>query len=142
MKEKKISADWYIAATHWLTAGFAIPLIIGFVAAIPLALFFAKEAIIFQISISVLSILSVWLGVMYSASYVNKTYVIKNPLVIVKIATVYLVVIGGGLRLYEVSQTKTVGIEFITFIIGVAVFYFTSKRYIKSSEVVMVNQSS
>jgi hypothetical protein len=31
MKEKKVSADWYIAATHWLTAGFAIPFIIIFV---------------------------------------------------------------------------------------------------------------
>ena len=137
MKEKKQSKDWYIAATHWLTAGFAMPLIIGFVLGIPAVILIGENnAMLFAIVMSVIWILGIWLGVMFAAKYVNKTYIVKNSENIAKLATIYLGVIGGGFRLFGLSRGITTAsvIDIGFFVVGVAVFYILSKKYIKNSE--------
>ena len=143
MKEKKQSQDWYIATTHYLTAGFAIPFIIGLVIGIPVAMIVGQNnAILLEIVMSIIWIISIWLGVMYAAGYVNKRYVIKDSDKIAKLATSYMVVLSGGFRLLILSKGVTTStiIETVLFIIGVIVFYSFSKKYIKSDEVVMAQQ--
>lgn len=137
MKEKKASADWYIAATHWLTSGFVIPLILGFVAIMVLAAIIGSgaSANTFTVSVAIIILTPIffWLGVMYSAKYLDKTYVIKNAQNIVLLSTVYLVVIGGGYRLYQFLQTGIFKDEYIGFILGLLAFYLASKKYIKNN---------
>jgi len=143
MKEKKQSKDWYIAATHWLTAGFAIPIIITLVVGIPALMLIGKNNVIFlTIIMSIVWIISIWLGVMYAAKYINKTYVIKDSENIAKLATIYLGVLGGGYRLINLSKGVTIEfiIDVVFFVTGVAIFYTLSKKYIKNSETVTAEQ--
>ncbi|MDB5204135.1 MAG: hypothetical protein JWP09_163 [Candidatus Taylorbacteria bacterium] len=134
MKEKKVSPDWYIAATHWLTAGFVVPFLLALVLGIPLAIILGKDNItLLSLSFVVINVLSVWLGVMYSAKYLAKTYIIKDSNQIAILATVFLVLVGGGFRVHTFMQTGVFAYEYIGFIIGIFVFYFTSKIYIKNS---------
>lgn len=134
MKSKKESADWYIAATHWLTAGFAIPFVLALVLGIPLTLILGKENItLLAFAFIILSILSIWLGVIYSSKYLNKTYIIKNADQIVILSTIYLVLVGGGFRVYKFIQTGVFTYEYIGFAIGIIIFYFVSKKYIKNN---------
>lgn len=134
MKPKKESADWYIAATHWLTAGFAIPFVLALVLGIPLTLILGKENIgLLALAFIILNILSIWLGVIYSSRYLNKTYVIKNADQIVILSTIYLVLVGGGLRAYKFVQTGVFTYEYIGFAVGVIIFYLISKKYIKNN---------
>jgi hypothetical protein len=85
MKPKKQSAYWNIAATHYLTAGFAMPFLVGLVinfTVVPLIPSDLSKELLIGISIMVLvafKIIAVWLGVWYSARYLAKNYVI--PLV-------------------------------------------------------------
>ncbi len=143
MKERKQSKDWYIAATHWLTAGFAIPFIIALVVGIPaIALIGKNNTIVLTIIMSAVWILSIWLGVMYAAKYVNKTYIVKNNENIAKLATIYLGVLGGGYRLINLSKGITTEsiIDIVFFVVGVTIFYTLSKKYIKNSEVATTQQ--
>ena len=134
MKEKKVSADWYVAATHWLTAGFVIPFLLALVLGIPLTLILDKDnLLLLSVGFGLLNMLSVWLGVMYSAKYLNKTYVIKNAHKIVALSTIYLAVIGGGFRLLKLIQTGNFSYELLGFIIGIVIFYLASKKYIKNN---------
>lgn len=91
-KNKKDSASWYIAATHYITAGFLAPLAIGTIGAFAIfpLLFFLPQTILFVMQF-VLAVIAVWLGVVYSASYVKKTYVLKDINKIVLLATSYFI---------------------------------------------------
>ena len=136
MKEKKQSKDWYVAVTHYLTAGFAIPWVIVLVFGIPLTILIGTSHIMFlTIAMSIVWLLSIWLGVMYAAKYINKTYVIKNRDHVAKLAATYLVIIGGVYRFF-IFFFKGVAlpliVELIFFATGVALFYFLSKKYIQN----------
>ncbi len=76
-----------------------------------------------------------WLGVKYSASYINKTYVVQDPKEIALLSTIYLVIIGGGYRLhaYIYNVGVDVPVSLAVFIVGAVVFYISSKTYIKSN---------
>lgn len=143
MKQKKQSKDWYIAATLWLTAGFAIPLIAMLVLGIPAQMVIGENnPILFTTVISIIWVFSIYLGTIYAAKYVNKTYIIKNSDNIAKIAAIYLVVLGGGFRLFNLIKGFHIAlmIDSVFFIIGIAVFYTLSKKYIKNSEEVAAIQ--
>ncbi len=138
MKEKKASAEWYIAATHWLTAGFAIPFVLTLLLSVPVTLLLAKYANgnYLQGTVFVLvSILGIWLGVIYSSRYLDKTYVIKDANKIINFSTAYLAIIGGGFRVYEVIQTGILHYTDLGFLVGVVVFYFVSKKYVKNNSI-------
>ncbi len=81
MKERKKSSNWYMAATHYLTAGFAIPFVIGLVATllvrVGLSTFFSVPLLL-TIFLLVIGVLSIWLGTMYSANYLKKAYIIDD----------------------------------------------------------------
>ncbi len=133
MKQKKNSSDWYIATTHWLTAGFAVPFLIALIIGAPLTLAFADNPKLLMPILMLLSLVSIWLGVIYSSKYVNKTYIIKDANKVVTQSTIILVLIGGGFRLWKLLQTGILTYESIAFVGVVLIFYFASKKYIKNS---------
>lgn len=134
MKEKKASADWYIAATHWLTAGFVVPFLLNLVVGILLVLLLGgDDLLLLSISFGILYVISIWLGVMYSAKYLDKTYIIKDAHNIALISTIYLAIIGGGFRLSRLLENENFLYEFLGFVIGVVVFYVASKKYVKNN---------
>jgi hypothetical protein len=127
-----------IAATHWLTSGFAIPFVIALIVGIPVALIIGvNNAVALSVGMSVVWIFSLWLGVMYSAKYLEKTYIINDSQKIAKLSAIYLAVIGGGFRLITMSRkgaSLDLIVDFIFFAIGVAIFYVLSKKYIHNTQ--------
>ena len=144
MNEKKQSASWNIAATHFLTSGLAIPFILNIIFALVLVLVFGKDFIennaTLVVFISILYMIAVtWFSVMYSARYVNKKYIIKDNNEVAKLATLYFVVILGGFRIFNLINLPSVTtIEYVGvtgLIFDVIVFYIASKKYLHSSNV-------
>jgi hypothetical protein len=139
MKEKKISGDWYIALTHFITSGIVIMI---FYVVAQYFLFFTENKMIYVniIGSPLLFILGLILGVIYSAKYITKAYVIKNSQKIAKLSTIYWIFLGGIDRLYKFmnitnnEELKYVIIGFIFLIIESIIFYTFSKKYIKVSE--------
>lgn len=131
MKPKKNSTDWYIAATHWLTSMVASG-ILGAIVIIAVAAF-TNNSTIDLIATIIVSPLVMWLAVKMSASYVNKTYVVKNASQIILLSTVYLVIVAGGYRVYGFINTGVFQNEYIGFIIALIVFYIASKKYVKNN---------
>jgi hypothetical protein len=135
MKEKKQSANWYIAATHYLTAGFAMPFVIGLIVGLPLAFLFKDgNLLILSLLSGVVWIFSVWAGVLYSSKYLNKTYIIKNSAKIIKLATIYFVVIRGIYWFLKVNDIPSLIINWIFVAIGAYVFYSVSKKHVYNTE--------
>jgi len=142
---KKQSSNWYIAATHYLTAGFVAPLLLGF-----LASFLASITPLFTAGIGkilfgfIFLVLAIWLGTMYSARYLKKTYVItsESKQRIVNLATIYFVVlrlifymfgflsIMAKIRISGGMITDFLLNIFIFVVIGGALFYYLSRKYI------------
>lgn len=141
MKERKKSANWYIAATHYLTSGFAIPFLIALVITFIVILLPAlKTAVLtFLFRLIVINILAIWLGVMYSARYLKKTYIIENEVNIVNLSTTYLVVLNVVYILFQVFYGKIIGsaitYTFIKFIVRAILFYVFSRRYLADTEI-------
>ncbi len=83
-----------------------------------------------------------WFGVMYSANYLAKKYVVKDASKIVNLSTIYrivflLVFVGGGIFYawtdpnYSSTDPMATTITVISTIISTAVFYAASKKYVK-----------
>ena len=130
MKEKKTSADWYIAGTHWLTT--MIAAVIGAMILILLATLTKNPLVITIVGLVSWPFL-IWVGVVYSTKYLKKTYLIEDSKKIVILATIYFVVVSGGLRVYDFLQTGVMEDGGIRFIIGAIVFYFVSMKYLKDN---------
>lgn len=140
MKEKKQSANWNIAATHWLTSGFAIPFLMTLVIGIPLVILIGEKNIVpLAIASQIVYFFSIWLGVIYSSKYIAKTYIVNDKDKIANLSTIYLIIIGGGFRLYN-FLTKGIDIEFIInacgFVVVVLIFHILSKKYLKNTEAI------
>lgn len=147
---KKESAAWNVAATHFLTAGFLIPLVTSLALGFILSKAGMDDG---SLPIIVLSnaivLVSVWLGVMYSANYLAKKYVVTDVQKIVTLSTVYMVVlfaiyIGGSILVVLNSAgatlNSTTAISVVLFaIVRIVVFYIASKKYIQQDAVVAVN---
>lgn len=140
-KPKKNSADWYIATTHFLTAGFAIPLLGGLAFAYINALIFPQDGVLIRVAAFSEGVALVYFGVMYAAAYVNKTYVIRDARRIVTLSTTYYIVLGVvffAVPLLLLSKSGSIPAPdlfvAISSIIGVAVFYFASKKYIRAGQ--------
>ena len=147
MAQKK-SSNWYIAATHYLTAGFAIPFVIGLIASFLIragALAFLSAPLLLMIFLLVIRVLSIWLGIKYSANYLKKAYIIDDKDKIVNLATVYFVVLNFGYFLIQIFSSnkflggKVAGVDIayslIGLIIAAVLFYIFSKKYVRNTEV-------
>lgn len=141
MKEKKKSSNWFIAATHYLTAGFAIPFLIGIVANfILIPLIKLGSITLLMLFAWVVKILAIWLGIMYSANYLKKTYIIDDKEKIVNLSTIYFVVLNVGYTLIQIIIGKIVGSDIAYFLLFVIVasflFYLFSKKHIQNTDAV------
>lgn len=141
MKEKKESANWNIAATHYLTAGFAIPFVLSFILGIPMVLLLGTDGLAIIIGNTILSPFIVWLGVIYSAKYVNKTYIIKDSQKVITLSMIYMIVIAGGLQISNTSianfDVNSI-LEIIRVVTIIIIFYVTSKKYIKNTDEMVI----
>lgn len=145
MKEKKISSNWYIAATHLLIAGFVIPVLLNLIESFVLfsvikiiGLHDLDLSLIFNVSLVsfiLIGLINTWLGVIYSSRYLDKIYFINNADSVVSTSTIYLSVITGTLGFIRLNgQINAFGIiGIIYFLLMVLVFYFSSKKYIKNN---------
>jgi hypothetical protein len=136
-KERKSAKDWYIAATHWLTASFVMPLIFSFVGGIAMGLLGIENQITIWIMSLVLAIVGVYVGIIYSVKFLKKTYIIKDKMAVVKLSTIIAIcfsIIGLGASLYSVELEKIVfsGYEFFLNIISscIIIVFILSKKYI------------
>jgi len=123
---RKSSANWYIAATHYLTAGFVIPLLIMFIFGLFIGFLPVLPAALMYILYSVVMAIAIWLATIYSANFLKKKYIIKDKNKIVNLSTVYLAVIGIiGLVLQSFSV-----LNIVVLVVEAVVFYLASKKYI------------
>ncbi len=147
-KDLKESKLWYISATHYLTSGFVIPLILSALSVFLLKSFFGTSYQAWQfLTVLIVSLLSVYLGVIYSASYLKKTYKIKDAKKIIKYSSIYFIFFSAFLFLLDSTSSivKTykengfatafwfVFFPFIYLLIASLIFYLTSKKYIKNN---------
>jgi hypothetical protein len=103
-KQKKESKDWYIAATHYLTAGFVVPLVAGLLEVyflLPLLGIDGEPSFATKFLDAAVFISSIWLGVKYSANYVKKTYLLPRRMRIVNLSSIYFAVIVGIWQLIQ-----------------------------------------
>jgi len=128
----KKSADWYIAATHWLTSVVSSA-IFGAIIFFILALVTQNQDI-FIIAAFLVQPLVMWFAVKYSAHFVNGRYIINNPQSIVISSFIYFLVVNGGYQVYLFSTTGVFSTTAVGFILSIAVFYLASKKYIKSND--------
>ena len=151
---KKQSSNWYIAATHFLTAGFVVPLLLGFLASFLASIIPFSTSLIREVLFGfIFLVLAIWLGTMYSARYLKKTYVItsESKQRIVNLATIYFVVlrlifyvsgffwIMTKIRVSGGMITDFLLNIFVFVILSGALFYYSSRKYIIEDSVI-VNQ--
>lgn len=103
-KLPKKSPAWNIAATHYLTSGFAMPILIGLAVDI---LFGRQNSTIILLAWPV----GIAAGVMYSAKYVNKTYKIENVVTISKMTATYNVALYALLIINAAFKPFTDGVS-------------------------------
>lgn len=147
MKEKKEAKDWYIAATHWLTAGFVMPFLVNLVIGFAIFPLLNLESGILTLIISLVSaVLAIWLGVMYSANYLRKRYIVRDKNKVIVSATIYLFVLRVGYNIYYFWGAEKINITEVVFeaigiILVVVLFYLFSKKYIKEDTENLVGQT-
>jgi hypothetical protein len=142
MKPKSASAEWYIAATHWLTAGFVVPFIAELIVLFTVPFLTMADLIPLK-DLPVLAVilgvvfrpLVLWRAVIDSARYVNRKYEIKNANKVIMLATIYLFVFSGISPLIYLIGTRDLMPAHFGLLIGYFVFYFVSKKYIKNTQV-------
>jgi hypothetical protein len=135
MKEKKKLSNVWIAVTHDIIVGIIFTLIN--VAAAFILVLSIKSVSSLSIALSVVKIIAIWLGVMFSAYYLKKTYIIENKNKIVNLATIYVVVVDGANSLLQIFNGKIVGIDIVFFLAGLILmfllFYVFSLKYIQNT---------
>ncbi|MDP2930174.1 MAG: hypothetical protein Q8N56_01005 [bacterium] len=147
---KKQRSNWYIAATHYLTAGFAVPFLLGLLTSFLILNIPLPTRLLFTTGIGgilfgfILLILAIWLGTMYSARYLKKTYVItsESKQRIVNLATIYFVVLRSIFYmtgfLWAILIARVSGAMILNLLLqllflvatGGALFYYLSRKYI------------
>ena len=75
-----------------------------------------------------------WFGVIYSAKYIERTYIVRDSNKIVNLSVIYSIVVIVGLHAYGAFVAKVEYISVATAAVTMAVFYLASKKYIKNSE--------
>ncbi len=143
MKILKESSAWYIAATYYLTSGFVIPGLLGLAVSYILKNIGIVDLnpIMNSLLLAVVWILGLTGGIFYSASYLKKTYVLKEISKIIRFSTAYFIVfniIYLFIDLIKMLKAGTTGtsttiilINTGSFIISAIIFYLLSVRALK-----------
>ncbi len=126
---RKRSANWYIAATHYLTAGFVIPFLMMFIFGFFIGFLPVLPPVLTYLLYSIVMAIAIWLATIYSANFLKKKYIIKDRNKIVNLSTIYLIVIGIiGLVLQGFSV-----LSIVVLAVMAVVFYLASKKYIQET---------
>ena len=147
-RTRKQSSNWYIAATHYLTSGFFFPglamLILAFII-IPLiglkTLMSPPVYFLFELGSW---ILGMWWGIMYSASHLNKWYILKEKSKIVSLSTNYYIVLYtiGALIQFISGRVTIMTIVYTVIFLGIttSLFYLFSKKYVKNEDEILTSK--
>ena len=141
MNIKKSSKNWYVGATHYITAGLFIPFLAGGLLnglwhyltesyEMQSLLVLQTELFLFSFAI-ILKLFILWLGIIYSANYICKTYNITKKNVIVNFATVFFVIFSLPLKIFFSTNTFLVSLVYVT--IMSTFFWYMSNKYIKNT---------
>ena len=129
MKPKKNHKNWYMAMTHFLTAGLFFPFALSML--MPLFLeeshFFSLPPLLFYGILLIIFVLGIWIGNIIVIRYMNKNYIVNDKKAIVKFSTIYfaiLVILSTGL------VNKNLLFDIVVGIIEIILFYMISKKYI------------
>lgn len=133
---KKESAAWNIAATHFLTAGFVIPLLTTVIIGAIFSAIGMNDGSTQTLMLSnMILLVSIWFGVMYSAGYLAKKYIIPDAKKVINLSTIYKVILTILFSWLSFSMTSgdmtAIGFAIGFPLIGVVVFYVASKKYVK-----------
>lgn len=132
MTNKKESKNWYIALTHFLTAGIFFPIAFTLPIIILLDQFFNIKSLPITLTIyfSVFpaNVLGWWVGNIVAVKFINKKYLTKNTKPILKYSLIYLIIysllfIGTDV---EINTVLRVIFGFIELFL----YYIISKKYI------------
>lgn len=129
-KQKKEAKNWNIAATHFLTAGISSSILQGILIFLAVLIFSTSNLIV----MSIIGFVSLYLGIYYSANFINKRYLIKNRDKVIKLATIYFVVVTGGYSIFEFVNGQREIIDIVYFVVIAILFYLLSKKYIKNNK--------
>lgn len=92
MQGSKTSNVWNVAATHFLTAGFVIPFLVGVALAASVGSILEHSTLLYKIVGTAANLAALWFGVQYSARYIKRKYVVSNTDRVSAIATAYFAV--------------------------------------------------
>lgn len=144
----KQASLFYVSATHWLTAAFAIPIVGGILAGILIAILtsavgvpLVASSLPAKILFTLVGFALTWYGALYSSRFIAKRYQVADPLAVAKKATVIAVVIGVVFRALALAGSRAAGtfasatfaVETVSFVATIAVFYFASVKYLKKN---------
>jgi lipid-A-disaccharide synthase-like uncharacterized protein len=132
-KEPKAAANWYIASTHYVTAGLAVPFAVSLIAAFLLTNLIPENILFIEGIITPLNLVSIWFGTIYSARFIKRTYIIPDSRKIVTLSVTYFVVVGilsMVAFLYIPQDPIIIAANACNVVLGSIVFYVASKKYI------------
>lgn len=132
MKNKKQSKNWYVAMTHFLTAGIFFPLAFTFIAIAILDYVFKIEVSPITFNIYAIlflpSMLGLWIGNILAIKYINKKYIVKDKKIILNYSVVYLIIIS--ILFFDTDAKINIALLILLSIIEILIYYFISKIYI------------
>lgn len=152
---KKHAATWYIAATHYVTAGIIIPFflgaVMGFLEYAIAGAFgllnadtdFINQTVAFAVYViggaGVLVI--IWFSVRYSARYILKTYDVPDIETVIRFSTScyaiafvlfeILDLLYPSDAMSDISRWQYVGVDIFFGVASTYIFYVASKKYLK-----------
>ncbi len=146
--KKKRAKDWYIAATHYLTAGFVIPVLGTFIFMLLYVKVFGylgispdNYKVLYAVAnIPVFSVL-VYFGVIYSSKFIRKCYIIPDAHKIIRLSSIYYLIVMISFAMlaylspgpeYPMTMRDTL-LNGASELIFLAVFYFSSKKFVKAN---------
>jgi len=92
-QEPKSASNWYVAATHYLTGGLVAPALISGIVAFALSSLTKSENNFLSTVIDfIVRLLALWLGVIYSTNYLNRTYIISDRIRVLNLSTIYYLI--------------------------------------------------
>ncbi|TSC62598.1 MAG: hypothetical protein Athens041674_459 [Parcubacteria group bacterium Athens0416_74] len=140
--QKKQSATWRIALAHYLIAGFAVP----FVGSLSLTFFYyyalpvLTDTTYLVLGVGETMVLT-FIGVILGAQYIRRKYRITDVSSVANLSAAYIVVFTGlwmSANMLFLSQLAEVPVTEMTIAsiesaLGILVFYFSSKKYIRTN---------
>lgn len=143
--KKKAAPAWYIATTHYLTAGFIPGIVCGAIGAFLIHTFTINSPFLSQAIFACLVPIASYAGVRYSAAYLRRAYVVNAAARIATISSFYYAAIqvAGVIALiyFAVSSSFPEGIVLVMVIAftqalsGFLVFYSMSVVCIKDDPI-------